>query len=227
MEAADALVDDVTWRFPLAIEGRAQLSVGEGLPSVVCETAFALLLARHEPIPVDLIAGATGLSVATLDPVIGELAGGGWLDRDAAGDVTGAAGLSISDGPHRLEIAGGEFRNWCAYDSIGIAAALETDATVNTVCAVCASPITLPIEEGHPPGGRPERLWLAEGGASLRADFCRPTVLLCSAAHGLEWGSRQRGEGRVVGLDEAASLGRETWAGCADAVDRLSGRSDA
>ena len=78
----------------------------------------------------------------------------------------------------RIAIDGTEFRTWCAYDSIGIAAALQTDASIRTDCAVCGTEIALDTHAGRPPVDRPERLWLASGGTDLRGDFCDPTVLL-------------------------------------------------
>jgi len=42
------------------------------------------------------------------------------------------------------------FRTWCAYDALGIAAALETDARVETTCAVCQAPIDLRFHGGVP-----------------------------------------------------------------------------
>jgi alkylmercury lyase len=61
-----------------------------------------------------------------------ELGAAGWIDRDGDGRVTGSAGLSMKTGPHRLEIDGAAFRTWCAYDSIGIAAALAANAQIET-----------------------------------------------------------------------------------------------
>ena len=69
--------------------------------------------------------------------------------------------------------------------------------------------------------GRPraaERLWLASGGTDLRADFCDPTVLLCSSGHAAVWAERQGGRGRAVDLAEAAHIGAEGWASCAAAA---------
>src|SRR5207244_13561208 len=62
--------------------------------------------------------------------MLDQLAGAGWLDRDEDGRVTGAAGLSLTTGPHRIALDGTDFRTWCAYDAIGIAAALGADAAI-------------------------------------------------------------------------------------------------
>jgi len=194
-----------------------------GLPAAdlherIREAAFALLLTERRAIAPDEIAGATGAPLPGLPAMLDQLAGAGWLDRDEDGRVTGAAGLSLTTGPHRIALDGTDFRTWCAYDAIGIAAALGADATIRTDCAVCGKAIALETHAGQPPAHRPERLWLASGGTDLRADFCDPTVLLCSSDHAAVWAERQGGHGRAVDLAEAARLGAEGWASCAAAA---------
>ncbi len=195
-----------------------------GLPAAdlherIREAAFALVLTERRPIRADEIATAAGAPANTLPAMLDQLAGAGWIDRDADGRVTGSAGLSLTTGPHRITIDGAEFRTWCAYDSIGIAAALKADAAIGTECAVCGNAIAPTTQGGQPPADRTERLWLASGGADLRGDFCDPTVLLCSPDHAAVWAERQGGHGRAVDLAEGARLGAEGWASCAAAVD--------
>lgn len=197
-----------------------------GLPAAdlherIREAAFALLLTERRPIDPDEIAASAGSPRAGLPTVLDQLAGAGWIDRDEAGRVTGSAGLSLTTGPHRISIDATEFRTWCAYDSIGIAAALGADAAIRSECAVCGQGIALDTHAGQLPADRPERLWLASGGTDLRGDFCDPTVLLCSPEHAASWAEQQGGRGRAVDLAEAARLGAEGWASCAVAVDRL------
>jgi Alkylmercury lyase len=191
------------------------------------EAAFALLLTKRRPIAADEIAVASGVQEAVLPTLLNELARAGWLDRDEEDRVTGSAGLSLTTGAHRIQIDGAEFRTWCAYDSIGIAAALGSDARITTACAVCGVALSLDTRAGSPPAGRPERLWLAAGGTNLRGDFCDPTVLLCSSEHATIWAEQQRGRGRAVDLTEAAELGAEAWASCAAVVSAVSDWSKA
>ena len=209
-----------------ALDRRPDLPAAD-LHERIREVAFALLLTERRPIAADEIATATGAAQATLSGMLDRLAGAGWIDRDDAGRVTGAAGLSLTTGPHRISIDGTGFRTWCAYDSIGIAAALSADAAIETECAVCGQAIALDTHGGQPPAGRPERLWLASGGSDLRGDFCDPTVLLCSPEHAAVWAERQGGRGRAVDLGEAARLGAEGWASCAAAVHAVRGRTRA
>lgn len=141
-----------------------------GLPAAdlherIREAAFALLLTERKPIAAAEIASTTDVSAGTLPAMLDQLARAGWIDRDEEGRVTGSAGLSLTTGPHRVAIDGTEFRTWCAYDSIGIAAALRADAAIRAQCAVCGAEIALDTRAGRPPASRSERLWLASGGA--------------------------------------------------------------
>lgn len=186
------------------------------------EVGFALLLRDRRPLEIADLATAVGLDTAVTTATVSALAEAGWLDLDASGQVVGAAGLSLSTGPHRLSLGDHEFRTWCAYDSLGIAAAVGAAAGVETACGQCQAPIRLAFHRGVPERRGPERLWLAEGGADLRGSFCTPTVLLCSAEHGAAWGETQGGRGQLLDLVEGARLGGLDWAGCAAAARRLS-----
>jgi hypothetical protein len=185
------------------------------------EVAFALLLRDRRPIESSALGAVTGLPPEVIRDAVGTLAGAGWLDLDETGRVAGAAGLSLATGPHGLTIDDTVFRTWCAYDSLGIAAALETDARVETTCAVCHASIDLRLHGGVQERDGPERRWLADGGSDLRGSFCTPTVLLCGDEHGFAWAESQGGQGRLLDLTEAARLGATDWAGCATAARLL------
>jgi alkylmercury lyase len=185
------------------------------------ETAFAMLVRDRRPAGLDDLARRTGLEPGAVHDLTSSLAGAGWLDLDEAGCITGAAGLSLATGPHSLTLGGMPFRTWCAYDALGIAAALGADALVETACGQCGEPIEIQVHGGVPDRAGPERLWLADGGEDLRASFCTPTVLLCGLAHGATWAEAQAGRGQLLDLVEGARLGGSEWAGCAEATWRL------
>lgn len=186
------------------------------------EAGFALLLRDREPVEVTDLATAIGIDVVAAGSAVGTLAQAGWLDLDEAGRVVGAAGLSLATGPHHLILSDAPFRTWCAYDSLGIAAALAADAQIETACGRCGTPISLAFRGGVPDRSGPERLWLAEGGADLRGSFCTPTVLLCGEEHGAAWSQAQGHHGELLDLADGARRGGMEWAGCAAAARRLS-----
>ncbi|HET9498525.1 MAG TPA: organomercurial lyase [Candidatus Limnocylindria bacterium] len=188
---------------------------------LVRRTAFALLVRDGRPVAADALATATD----EVDPkhvaeAIDELAANGLIDRSPAGAVVGAGGLTLAAAPHGLLLRGRDYRTWCAYDAIGIAAALRETAAISTRCGVCERAIALPLPDGAT-GDRPERLWLAAGGSRMREDFCAPTVLLCSAEHAATWSERQAGRGRIIDLGTASRLGAGAWSVYAREVERL------
>jgi hypothetical protein len=189
---------------------------------VLRETAFALLLRDRRPVEIADLAEAVWIDIEAAGDIVSTLARAGWLDVDESGRVVGAAGLSLSTGTHRLTLGPAQFRTWCAYDSLGIAAALAGDAHVETACGHCQARINLAFRGGIPDRRGPERLWLAEGEADLRGSFCTPTVLLCGEEHGAAWAETQAGRGRLLDLAEGARQGGLDWAGCAAAARRWS-----
>lgn len=201
---------------PVFLEGRDELAVQ------VRELAFGLLLHGRAPVEVSTLAAHSQTDPALVESTLGALARAGRIDRDEQGRVLGSAGLTLAHGPHGLEIGGHAFRTWCAFDALGIPAALEADARVETACGVCGRSIGVELQEGKATVVGPALLWLAAGGADMRADFCTPTVLLCSEAHAHVWAERQAGRGRALGLAAAVAEGARNWASAASTARRLS-----
>lgn len=200
---------------PVFLEG------GDELAKELREVAFGLLLATRQPVEASMLAALTGSDVSKVDTALDGLARAGRIDRDDRGRVLGSAGLTIADGPHGLEVDGHLFRTWCAFDALGIPAALAADGRVDTACGVCGRTITVDVHSGQPDPDQSPRLWFSEGGADMRADFCTPTVLLCSEEHAAEWGRRQPAGGRALTLADAADLGARNWASAAAAALRM------
>lgn len=190
---------------------------GDDAPSArLREFAFGALVARPVPVDPDLLAELSGLDPDVVEASLRRLVEAGRIDRDASGGVLGAAGLTIADAPHGLNLGDHQYRTWCAFDAIGIPAALGMDARIETACAVCGRAIEVRMVGGRAPEPDPARLWLSDGGADMRADFCTPTVLLCSESHARDWADRQGGRGRALDLRSAAAEGDRSWRSAAD-----------
>jgi len=200
---------------PVFLEGGGELAVE------LRELAFGLLLRDRLPVPPAVLAELAGADQPGVDTALDGLARDGRIDRDRRGQVLGSAGLTLGDGPHGLEIEGNAFRTWCAFDALGIPAALGADARIATACAACGRRIDVDLQAGRPIGEAEARLWLSAGGADMRADFCTPTVLLCSDSHGRAWAERQAGRGRLLTLDEAADEGVRSWSSAAATAVQL------
>lgn len=191
------------------------LAGGDELAVRLRELAFGVLLRTKNPVEPATLASLADSDEGQVAATLDGLARAGRIDRDEEGRVLGAAGLTLGDGPHGLALDGHRFRTWCAFDALGIPAALGGDARVETACGVCGRRIEVDFREGRPTGRTSARLWLSAGGADMRADFCTPTVLLCSPAHAEAWAERRDGQGRALTLAEAVDLGATNWASVA------------
>lgn len=200
---------------PVFLQGGGELAVE------LRELAFGLLLRDRTPVPPDELAALVGTRRPVVDEVLEGLAREGRIDRDPSGRVLGSAGLTLGEGPHGLEIDGQAFRTWCAFDALGIPAALAVDARVTTGCPVCGRPISIELRAGRPIGEPVARLWLSAGGADMRADFCTPTVLLCSDEHIRGWAEQRGGHGRALTLDDATEEGARSWRSAAAIAARV------
>lgn len=202
-------VDGCETERPVFLEGGDELAVQ------VRELAFGLLLHTRAPVETSSLAVLSQTDPTMVESTLDVLARAGRIDRDEQGRALGSAGLTLAHGPHGLEIGGHAFRTWCAFDALGIPAALETDARVETACAVCGRSISVELQDGRATVAGNAILWLSAGGADMRADFCTPTVLLCSEAHAHIWAERQAGRGKALGLTAAVAEGALNWASAA------------
>jgi hypothetical protein len=73
---------------------------------------------------------------------------------DGGGDVRMLNPFSAVETPHRVEAAG---RSWfanCAWDALGIPAALQADGAIESACADCGEPVALEVRGGALVRGR-------------------------------------------------------------------------
>jgi hypothetical protein len=144
--------------------------------------------------------------------VTAELVERGRAEVDDDGRVVGIHGLTLRPTRHGFLHAGRLHQTWCAYDSIGIPAALGVDAEVRTTCPSCGLPLGVAIRRGQPEPCD-AALWLprAEVG-HLITEFCAVSDLYCSRRHLSERIDVARQSGEVLDVAGAAELGREAWA---------------
>ena len=136
----------------------------------------------------------------------------GRLELDAQGRLIGVHGLTLRSTRHRVEHAGRPHHTWCAFDSIGIPAALHLDATARTTCPACGRDLAIQFTAGT---SAPSEfaLWLPAAPAShLMNEFCASADLYWSREHlerRLDVGATPRS---ISDVDAAAELGRDVWA---------------
>lgn len=133
------------------------------------------------------------------------------------GRIDGIAGLTLRPTRHRLTVDGADVHTWCAFDSVGIPAAMGVDATARTSCGHCGEEIEVSFVAGATTSGE---LWgwipaLDPGERSLITNFCSRADLFCSREHLDAWyESAGRPPGDPATMDELLAMGRATWEHC-------------
>jgi hypothetical protein len=101
---------------------------------------------------------------------------------------------------------------WCAYDIVGIAAAVGAEAVGRTECGACGRPIEVLIREGRPEESSAVGWWPDESCANVMVEFCPSALLFCSRAHLDEWrAGRDTTSGAALDIDALADRGRSFW----------------
>lgn len=185
-----------------------------GNAALVRRTAFTRLRATAAPVDATTLAAECDLTMHEVETALTDLAGAGTITRSPAGAVIAAGGLSVAPAKHRLRLGGHQFWTWCAFDGIGIPAALELDAVVDTRCPTCGAGLRITIAGGNPPAGSSVVGWLPGGPcANVQADFCPEANLFCTEAHRATW-RQTAGDppGTAATLYALAETGRQVWA---------------
>ena len=128
------------------------------------------------------------------------------------GTIVGMDGLTLRRTRHGLVLDGVALWTWCAYDIVGIAAALGVDAVGNTTCGACGRPIEVVVREGQPEANSAVGWLPDESCSNVMADFCPSALLFCSQPHLDEWKTRESvGAGEAMDLESLAERGRSSW----------------
>jgi alkylmercury lyase len=183
-------------------------------------------LRRGRPVPEARLAEDTGLPVEAVRAALTELVAVGTatvVDRD----VVAAGGLSVVPAAHRLRLGGVELWTWCAFDAIGIPAALGIDAVAITHCPVCGIALEVALPQGTPPADSPLVGWLPERPcANVQEDFCPEANLFCGRDHLERWRGEANGPaGHAHSLVGLAAQGQQVWAEMRAAADHHRGRA--
>lgn len=102
------------------------------------------------PLPVATLADGTGSEDESRQAALNKLAEQGLITLSPSGDtITGASGLSTAPSRHRLRLNGIGLYTWCALDAVGIPAALEADALVESRCGTAERPLLLEFQSGR------------------------------------------------------------------------------
>jgi alkylmercury lyase len=210
------------------------LGGGPAFEHALLARAFHLLLDDGRPVSAARLAEAV---VGDLDRVAGTLAlldRQGRIRRDQTGAVTGSHGLSLTPTSHELilEHRNGQARRywtWCAWDAVGILAALDASGQIRSTSPSSGAPIQLDFHHGQPRDLDPELVvFFADtdccapaSGADDGSDCCGSGSVIdqwCPLVNFFEhadaaqaWAAEHGVRGTAVPLVEATEKGKTAW----------------
>ncbi|MCO6411306.1 MAG: alkylmercury lyase family protein [Thiogranum sp.] len=133
------------------------------------------------------------------------------LNRDGAEPV-GAYPMTLSDTPHRIQVAGHNFHAMCALDALSIAPMYDVEVRIESRCHVTGESISIvqrgmKIIEAHP--DREVRVgihWQNPCGAAAHS-MCLEMIFLRDAETAARWQNGDTENLSVFTLDEAIAFG--------------------
>lgn len=151
----------------------------------VRRAAFHQLMSGR-PARIDSVAEEAGLSPEAARRAADLVVSVGMAEVDDR-TIVGMDGLTTRRTRHGLVLGGVGLWTWCAYDIVGIAAALGVDAVGNTTCGACGRPIEVVVREGQPEATTAVGWLPDEPCSNVMADFCPSALLFFSQPHLDEW----------------------------------------
>ena len=189
----------------------------EGLTDVALGLAtagFGALWDGRAVRPEELVRGRA----ARLRRTAAELVRRGRAELDHDGRLVGVHGLTLRPTRHAFAHAGRTHWTWCAFDSVGIPAALDIDAEARTTCPACECALHVPNHRGQPEASEIV-LWMPSPTVGhLMTDFCAAADLYCRREHLEQRIDPTTQVGEVLDPAAAAELGRAAWADLAGLV---------
>ena len=179
----------------------------------VVRAAFKSMKSGTQP-TIEQLTGDCGLDHRVVRNALDAFIRSGRADYTTDGCLTGIVGLTVEPTRHRLTLEGTPMFTWCAFDAVGIPAALRVDTKTRTTCGYCQEPIEVDIVAGSISSTLPIRGWLAqpESCENVKAEFCPEANLFCNQDHLAAWRTAAgMPEGVVKDLDAWADLGRRSW----------------
>jgi Alkylmercury lyase len=141
----------------------------------VRRAAFNQLLSG-QPASIEAVADEAGLAQGQAQEAANLVASVGIAEVDD-GIIIGMDGLTTRPTRHGLVLNGVQLWTWCAYDIVGIAAALGVEAVGDTTCGACGERIKIVIRAGSRKsraqwGGCPTSPARTSWRSSVRAHCC-------------------------------------------------------
>lgn len=176
----------------------------------IAKEAFRMLLSDATPVAITSLSEHAGANPGVVRRVLDELRLAGRVETD--GDsLLGVYGLTLKPTQHHLALRGSTYFTWCAFDIVGIPAALGETAEIVSECANCRSVVSFSMADGEPPPLPIVISWLSERCDSIRDQFCPTVNFYCDSTH-YEAALKDGGAPDThLTLERAAAMGRENW----------------
>jgi Alkylmercury lyase len=209
------------------------LGSGSGFEHALLARAFQLLLADGRAVSPTRLAEALAAEPDRVGRALALLDRQGRIRRNPSGAVVGSHGLSVTPTQHELLLEqepGRERRywTWCAWDAVGILAALDASGQVRSASPTSGAPIQITFDHGHPQNAEPGLVvFLADtdcctpagtgdessccASRSVIDDWCPLVNFFEDAKAAQAWAALHGMRGTAVPLDEATDRGRVAW----------------
>lgn len=204
------------------------LPAGEGLwprsrrdVRVVAGTLLSALLREDRPVEFTSLVRAAGIGARRTEEAVRRLERGGRLRRDADERVVAVAGLSLRPTEHSITFDGVRRWTWCAYDAVGILAALGEGGAVASSCRATGQPIDIRFSGPEPEATDVVVFFADVPVRSVVDDWCGLVGFFASESLGREWSRREGVAGSVEPVARAAEKGRAAWS---ELLERGTGR---
>jgi alkylmercury lyase len=180
--------------------------------SAIRAAAFRLLLQTGRSVTAAQIAAEIDAQPSTVEADLHRLDGAGRIRQNEAGHVIGSAGPSVALAAHELWLGPRRFWTWCAYDAVGIVAAVKANARSISRSPATGAPIQLQFVAGHPPAS-PVAVFFPDDRGSIRTinDWCVNANFFENREAAQSWSTPRKIPGKVIDLAKARRRGLEHW----------------
>lgn len=194
------------------------LGSGRAFEHALLARAFHLLLEDGQPVSGARLAQALACDADWVEQGLVRLDREGRIRRDRTGAVTGSHGLSVTPTPHELILdrrSGQErrFWTWCAWDAVGILAALGASGRIRSSSPGSGVRIRLDFDHGQPRNPEPGLVvFIADTDCgSVVDDWCPMVNFFEHAEAAQAWADEHRVRGTAAPLAQATDQGKVAW----------------
>jgi alkylmercury lyase len=142
-------------------------------------------------------------------------------ERNPAGDIVGAVGLSLDGHPYRFRVNGVNLRTWCAVDTLFLPAMLGMRAQVTSVSPLSGGHISLTVDATGVHCSEPQGAVVSlpvvdavdvdtDSARGIQGTFCCRAHFFATRDEGERWVA-QRGGAEIVALDEGFRRTMQRW----------------